>query len=406
MSEIAWGPIAIFAGCILAAIIIGLFHASWFELFQELALRPLNMLENAVAGIRGVADWIAARVNALRERERIETDGHFAERLFGGVLYSCLTLVFVANDTHLAALFLSGQGMVEDDDLVVQLIAAVTGHEVGLSALISAGLAASYIVAGASFMDLIGVTHLLPLPETFVRRLPIWFLTLATLLVALAVSVAMGEDRAQAMATAPATEAIDPVAPIGSVGDLLAMPAVPEEGAAPVSLPVAQTVFIGHAALMFLATLLAATGLVKLAGMFLALALLAVQLLLHLLALVPLALRWLLQYPAGVLLLLVPLLLHPCRQLARPVASLLGEGQTQVHLPVGGPQPAENQQSVSNIAPVTPEKTADQPAAETWDNDGDTPRAEDDPDPDNDEATTASGDRSDRNWNPYGQDHG
>jgi len=336
-------------------VVIGLWHASFLEVFRQLFVRPLNLLTTAQSALRAARTRVLDHVATLRHDEGLTTTGRLLQRAFGVVLFALLTLIFSVNDIHLANLFFEGRGFTGE---AAAWTTAITGW-LDLNLIVSMGIWAAYILAGANLMDLLGVTHLMPQPTTRAHRYLAWLAATLMVVLACALNVAMGIDRGAETLDQPALAVADGTS-LAALLDTTATAA-----AAPERLlfgEISFIVFIGHACLMILGTLVSFNGLVQfpiLAWLFLlvlplaGLAALALPLgLLHALA----------EWVAGIGVSAVHFGLHLARLVASPIGRPLGADWCESHLPVGAPAPwtdaaaaAEAAKDSANPGPATPD---------------------------------------------------
>ncbi len=349
-----WLPllIALLIG-LSAALLIGLWHASFLEVFRQIFVRPLHLLASALDVLRDARAAVLRHASTLRAEDGLVGTSVMIQRIFGSLLLTGLTLIFVGNDIHLANIWFEGYGMVAETTGAVDWMA---GWD--LNTIIAAGICAAYVMGGAYVMDLLGVTHLVRHRATRVYRIFAAVVVSVILIMALSVTLAMGYDRGVEVLDTPAATAADPQG--GSLAALLDAP-IPTDASPASTTGVALAVFIGHAALMTLCTLVSLTGLVQVPILFWLLLLVLPLTVLTLLRLPLMLLHALAQWIAGVAVTTVQFILQWARLLSRTPGRWLGPDWCETHLPVGAPAPwasvdaeAESQASGGQSAPAGP----------------------------------------------------
>jgi hypothetical protein len=369
-------------------VVIGLWHASLLECFRQVFVRPLNLLTNARDGLRAARTVVLDHAADLRRDEGLTSTGRLLQRAFGVLLFTVLTLIFSINDIHLANLFFEGRGFAGE---AAAWTTELTGW-LDLNLIISMGIWSAYILAGATVMDLLGVTHLMPQPDTRAYRVLAWSAALLLLILAFTVNIALGLDRGLETSTPPAMTAGDG----SSMAALLdASTTAGEAPERPYFNEISNVVFLGHAGLMFLGTLVSFTGLVQLPILAWLLLLVLPLCVLVLIELPLMVIHALAEWLAGIGVSAAQFGLNLARLLASPIGRLLGDEWCETHLPVGAPAPwvdaaavAEGAKGAADTAPVAFAADPGTPPASP-----DTPQGP---------AGTAFTAGPSHNWDPYG----
>lgn len=381
-------------------VVIGLFHASFTQILNELFGGARRIFSGAQLHLNVAVERLAVGNAKYREAEGISESNRLVSYLVGGLLHGALLALFLLTEFYMVALALAAMSGTSASLAEAVIIFDVSPEEVSAAGFLGMGL-----FWGTVALDLAGITHLARWESTRAfdhRAVPIGI----KLLCALIILIHGGLGFYRAMSTleplpVPVEESYQGFDDEELYGeDEIALESL--QGVLGEEPSLGSKVATGATLTLFPALIAISAAAAGISIHFLPVALLlGVRVLAQWclgLAALPLAFACaLLDYLWAFSFRVFELVARPCRLVAYPIGRLLGEGLCDTHLPI-----SPTSRPVDQAAPAFQE---DAPPADSNENyqaqsPDASPSADDDPWIEEDKPTAES---VTRNWSPYGQ---